>query len=133
MYFDEFHNHKWARNLKYARSLIQTGQLSAFYHGEDLPDGDIYLGAGDAKEGRKKGDKDIGIYTIQQDLEYAVERNEAGCIFPVALCQFVPYNHHCNTSGKTDEDEADHVFGVITQESDRKDEHQYRADDPIEE
>jgi len=44
MYFDEFHNHKWSRNLKHARTLIQTGQLSAFYHGEDLPEGDIYPG-----------------------------------------------------------------------------------------
>ena len=30
MYFDEFHNHKWARNLKHARTLIQTGQIVCF-------------------------------------------------------------------------------------------------------
>lgn len=44
MYYDEFHNHKWALNLKHARQLLQTGQLETFYAGEDLPDGDVYPG-----------------------------------------------------------------------------------------
>ena len=44
MFYDEFHNHKWARNLKHARQLLAENQLEAFYHGEDLPDGDVYPG-----------------------------------------------------------------------------------------
>ncbi len=44
MYYDEFHNHKWARNLKHARSLLAENRLYEFYHGEDLPDGDVYPG-----------------------------------------------------------------------------------------
>lgn len=44
MYFDELHNHKWGLNLKHARTLLQEGKLAAFYHGEDLPNGDIYPG-----------------------------------------------------------------------------------------
>lgn len=44
MYFDEFHNHKWARNLKHARQLLNENRLTEFYHGEDLPDGDVYPG-----------------------------------------------------------------------------------------
>ncbi len=44
MHFDEFHNHKWARNLKHARKLLAEGRLSEFYHGEDLADGDVYPG-----------------------------------------------------------------------------------------
>ena len=44
MHFDEYHNHKWARNLKHARQLLDKNQLVEFYHGEDLPDGDIYPG-----------------------------------------------------------------------------------------
>jgi len=44
MYYDEFHNHKWARNLKHARRLLAEGRLDAFYHGEDLPEGDVYPG-----------------------------------------------------------------------------------------
>jgi len=44
MYYDEFHNHKWARNLKYARELLNQKRFSAFYHGEDLADGDVYPG-----------------------------------------------------------------------------------------
>jgi hypothetical protein len=44
MYYDEFHKHKWARNLKYARELLNQKRFSAFYHGEDLADGDIYPG-----------------------------------------------------------------------------------------
>lgn len=44
MHFDEYHNHKWARNLKHARQLLAEGRLAEFYHGEDLPDGDVYPG-----------------------------------------------------------------------------------------
>ncbi len=44
MHYDEFHNHKWARNLKHARQLLAENRLEAFYHGEDLPDDDVYPG-----------------------------------------------------------------------------------------
>jgi len=44
MHFDEFHNHKWARNLKHARALLAENRLEAFYNGEDLADGDVYPG-----------------------------------------------------------------------------------------
>ena len=44
MFFDEFHNHKWARNLKHARKLLKENKLEAFYLGEDLPEGDVYPG-----------------------------------------------------------------------------------------
>jgi hypothetical protein len=44
MFYDEFHNHKWARNLKHARQLLAENQLEAFYNGEDLPEGDVYPG-----------------------------------------------------------------------------------------
>jgi hypothetical protein len=44
MFYDEFHNHKWARNLKHARELLNQSRLESFYHGEDLPDGDVYPG-----------------------------------------------------------------------------------------
>lgn len=44
MHFDEYHNHKWARNLGYARRLLREGRYDAFYSGETLPEGDIYPG-----------------------------------------------------------------------------------------
>ena len=44
MHYDEFHNHKWARNLAHARRLEQAGQWEPFYRGEDLADGDVYPG-----------------------------------------------------------------------------------------
>ena len=44
MQFDEYQNHKWARNLAHARRLLEANQLEAFYRGEDLPDGDVYPG-----------------------------------------------------------------------------------------
>jgi hypothetical protein len=44
MHYDEFHNHKWARNLKHARTLLAAGRLQEFYHGQDLPGGDVYPG-----------------------------------------------------------------------------------------
>ncbi len=44
MFYDEFHNHKWAINLKHARELINQKRLNEFYYGEDLPNGDVYPG-----------------------------------------------------------------------------------------
>lgn len=44
MFYDEFHNHKWARNLKHARKLLQENRLLEFYQGEDLEAGDVYPG-----------------------------------------------------------------------------------------
>lgn len=44
MYYDEYHNHKWAVVLKQARELAQSGEWQAFYGGLDLPDGDVFPG-----------------------------------------------------------------------------------------
>lgn len=44
MHYDDYHNHKWARELGYARQLVNAGKLRAFYEGEDIYDGDIYPG-----------------------------------------------------------------------------------------
>lgn len=44
MYYSLYHNHKWARNLRQARSLWEAGQFEALYRGMDLPDGDVYPG-----------------------------------------------------------------------------------------
>ncbi len=44
MFYDEYQNHKWARNLAHARRLLAAGRVETFYRGEDLPDGDVYPG-----------------------------------------------------------------------------------------
>lgn len=44
MFYDEYHNHKWAKNLSHARELLNQGQYEIFYHGQDLDDGDVYPG-----------------------------------------------------------------------------------------
>jgi hypothetical protein len=44
MHYEEYHNHKWARNLKHARNLLTQNRENEFYHGQDLPDGDVYPG-----------------------------------------------------------------------------------------
>jgi hypothetical protein len=44
MHYDEYHNHKWARNLQHARELLREKRLNEFYHGQDLPEGDVYPG-----------------------------------------------------------------------------------------
>ena len=44
MHYDEYNNHKWARNLAHARHLLERGQAETFYRGEDLADGDVYPG-----------------------------------------------------------------------------------------
>ncbi len=44
MHYDEYHNHKWARNLKHARKLLAENHLDVFYYGEDLPNQDVFPG-----------------------------------------------------------------------------------------
>ena len=44
MHYDEYHNHKWAKNLRHARELLAGNKLDVFYNGEDLPDNDVYPG-----------------------------------------------------------------------------------------
>ena len=44
MYFYDYHNHKWAKNLSHARQLLAKGDHETFYRGEDLPEGDVYPG-----------------------------------------------------------------------------------------
>jgi hypothetical protein len=44
MYYSEFHNHKWARNLAHARTLWQNGSFEALYRGEPLGTEDYYPG-----------------------------------------------------------------------------------------
>ncbi len=44
MFFDEYHNHKWAANLKHARKLLSENRLDEFYNGEDLPNEDVFPG-----------------------------------------------------------------------------------------
>ncbi|HZU87344.1 MAG TPA: hypothetical protein VFF78_07660 [Anaerolineaceae bacterium] len=44
MYYSEFHNHKWARNLAHARNLWQSGNFEALYRGEPLGDADYFPG-----------------------------------------------------------------------------------------
>lgn len=44
MNFYEYHNHKWAKNLGYARELLSRGDHETFYRGQDLPEGDVYPG-----------------------------------------------------------------------------------------
>jgi hypothetical protein len=44
MYYDQYQNHKWARNLAHARHLLESNRFQAFYCGQDLPDGDVYPG-----------------------------------------------------------------------------------------
>jgi hypothetical protein len=44
MHFYDYHNHKWAKNLAYARQLLAEGDQETFYRGQDLPEGDVYPG-----------------------------------------------------------------------------------------
>lgn len=44
MHFYDYHNHKWSKNLAYARQLLAQGDQETFYRGQDLPDGDVYPG-----------------------------------------------------------------------------------------
>ena len=44
MHYYDYHNHKWAKNLSHARSLLASDDHATFYRGQDLPEGDVYPG-----------------------------------------------------------------------------------------
>ena len=69
--------------------------------------------------------------TVEDDLEDAVECNQASDVVRVAFGEFVPDQHHGDAAGDADEDEAAHVGRCATQEEHREQKHEHRSDDPV--
>ena len=108
--------------------------------GEDLSDGHIgqrfpteplHAGQVDAEQTRQPGDEDPRVETEGHNLEDAVERDQTGAVFAVALGQVVPNEDHGDAAGDAHEDEADHVVRVIAEKKDRQDKHQDRTNHPV--
>ena len=76
----------------------------------NLADGHVNDDSLQADQGRQHGDEDVGVETVEQDLENAIEGHQAGGILRVALGQVVPHNHHRDAAGQPDQDQADEVL-----------------------
>ena len=44
MFYNEYHTHRWAKNLAHARKLYDTGQYEKLYLGENLKDNEVFPG-----------------------------------------------------------------------------------------
>src|SRR5690606_2688692 len=98
---------------------------------EDFGDRYVYHGALEAEKWRQHRDEEPGIEAKRNDLEQAVERYERRGILTVAARQLVPYKNHGDAAGDTHEDQSNHVFRIVVQEDNGKDEHKRRADQPV--
>jgi len=72
------------------------------------------------------------VDAVEQHLEDAVECDEPRGVLVRAAREVVPHQHHRDASRRADEDEADHVVGLITEQHRREPEHEQRPDDPVE-
>ena len=45
--------------------------------------------------------------------------------------ELIPDNDHGDAAGQADEDQADHVLGLVGEQDDGEQEHECRADDPV--
>ena len=100
----------------------------------DLADGNRDSGALKPEPSRHHGDKDVGVYGVEQYLEYRVEGHEPRGVLRISFRQVVPYDNHGDAARQPHHDEAGHVFRVVpyhSQKQDCQEEHQYRPDDPV--
>ena len=79
------------------------------------------------------GNEQPGIEAVKEHLKQAIQRHQAGRVLPAAVRQIVPHDDHGDAAGQADQDQARHVFGIGREENDGQNEHQHRADHPIEE
>ena len=97
----------------------------------NLADSDFNNHAFEPEPFRQYSDKDIGIYRIEEHLEYGIEGNQTCSILRVAAGEVIPYNYHGNTTGKSYHDKADHVCRIAVEENNRQKEHENRSDYPV--
>ena len=85
----------------------------------------------EAEPTRQDGDKYVGVQRKEQHLENRIEGDESRAVVGIAIGQVVPDDHHRDTTGEPDHNQAHHVLGPVAQEDDRQREHQDRADNPV--
>jgi hypothetical protein len=74
----------------------------------NLADGDIDHHTLHAKPLRQHRDKYISVDRKEEHLENRIEGHQAGAVFTVSGGQVIPHDHHCDATGQTDEDQANH-------------------------
>ena len=97
----------------------------------DLPDADGDDASRKAEPARQHGEERPRVEAVEEDLEDAVEGDQAGDVVRVSLGQFVPHQHHGDAAGDADQNQAAHVGRFAAQEDEREEEHQDGADDPV--
>ena len=97
----------------------------------DLADADVDDRPFQVQPGREHRGEEVGIGREEEHLEDRVERDEPGAVFGVPLGEIVPNDDHRDTTSEADEDEAEHVLGLVTKKHHREREHQEGADEPV--
>ncbi|MBK7399566.1 MAG: hypothetical protein IPJ34_25730 [Myxococcales bacterium] len=97
----------------------------------DVADADGDHRALQPEPGGEQGREEPGVHREEEHLEDRVERHETGAVLGVTLREVVPHDHHRDAPGQADEDQPEHVLGLVPEEHDREREHQDRADDPV--
>ena len=96
-----------------------------------MPDGNVHYNTFQTKPGRQYSQENIGIHAIEQHLKDAIERHQTRRILRVAMCQFIPHDHHGNAARQANHDQTCNVFRIAAQEDDRQHEHQDWTNDPV--
>ena len=76
-------------------------------------------------------DEEVRVDREEEHLEDRVEGDEAGAVLGVALREIVPHDDHRDAAREADQDQPEHVLGLVAQEDDREAEHQERPDHPV--
>lgn len=84
-----------------------------------------------AEQWRQQAQEDPGVHAEEQNLENAVEGDQAGHVLVIAAGDLVPYQHHGDATRQADDYQAGHVLGLVGKEHYCQPEHQHRADHPV--
>jgi len=77
------------------------------------------------------GDKEINIESVKKHLRNGVKSHKPYGQLPVAASKFIPDDNHGDAARQTDQDNTDHIFGIVVQEDYRQHKHDQRADHPV--
>ena len=99
----------------------------------NLPHGNIFYHVGSLypEPAWENGNKHPGVNCEEQYLENGIECHQSGSVFGISSGQFVPDDHHRDTTGEPDQYQAIHIVGIILQEYYRQKEHKHRTNKPV--
>ena len=100
--------------------------------GADRDPGQVHVAEVITDQGRQHLDEDVGESRVEEHLEERVEGDQSRRVLGVAPGQVVPDDDHGNAAGQSDQDQADRILGLVSQEHERQPEHEDGTDHPVE-